>query len=221
MDRPDAAAGDSAHMTMLTRRAYDAVASEYAAKFAYELDHKPLDRQMLARVGARVGPLGPVCDLGCGPGQTTAYLSKQSVTVCGLDVAHLILVEARRLHPSLSFVQSNMLLLPFADESIAGVVAFYAIVHFSREELLRALREMARVLKADGLALLAFHIGDETIHVDEFLGKRVSMDFVFFPTDEIVNAIRSAGMAVEEVVERDPYPEVEYPSRRAYVLACK
>lgn len=208
-------------MTTSTRTAYDAVASEYAAKFAGELDYKPLDREILARFAVRVGSRGPVCDLGCGPGQTTAYLAKQGASVLGLDVSQLTLVEARQLYPRLPFVSGDMLSLPFANESMAGAVAFYAIVHFSREELARALAEMARVLGPDGLALLAFHIGDETIHVDEFLGKPVSMDFVFFPTDEVVGAIRSTGMAVEEVLEREPYPEVEYQSRRAYVLARK
>jgi hypothetical protein len=29
------------------------------------------------------------------------------------------------------------------------------------------------------------------------------------------------GFVVEEVVEREPYPNVEYPSRRAYVFARK
>jgi hypothetical protein len=33
--------------------------------------------------------------------------------------------------------------------------------------------------------------------------------------------LRSAGFDVREVIERDPYPEVEHPSRRAYIFARK
>jgi hypothetical protein len=33
--------------------------------------------------------------------------------------------------------------------------------------------------------------------------------------------LRTAGFEVEEVVERDPYPGVEHPSRRAYHFARK
>jgi len=29
----------------------------------------------------------------------------------------------------------------------------------------------------------------------------------------------TAGFEIEEVVEREPYPEVEYQSRRAYIFA--
>ena len=200
---------------------YDAVAREYAQTFADELAHKPFDREMLRRFARLVPGRRPVCDLGCGPGQTTACLSELGVTVYGVDISRPLLVEARRLHTQLEFAQGDMLSLPFADGSLGGIVAFYAIVHFSREELAAALGEMARVLHRAGALLLSFHIGDETIHVGEFLGKRVSVDFVFFPTDEVVKAIAQAGMVVAEVVERDPYPEVEYQSRRAYVFARK
>jgi ubiquinone/menaquinone biosynthesis C-methylase UbiE len=32
---------------------------------------------------------------------------------------------------------------------------------------------------------------------------------------------KSAGLVIEEIIEREPYPEVEYQSRRAYILARK
>ena len=34
-------------------------------------------------------------------------------------------------------------------------------------------------------------------------------------------SIREAGFELEEVIERDPYPDVEYQSRRAYIFARK
>lgn len=39
--------------------------------------------------------------------------------------------------------------------------------------------------------------------------------------DEVTDSLRSAGFEVEKVVERDPYPEVEAQTRRAYILAIK
>src|SRR5262245_33995956 len=55
------------------RACYDAVAREYAERFTDELAHKPLDRELLSRFASEVGG-GQVYDLGCGPGQTTAFL---------------------------------------------------------------------------------------------------------------------------------------------------
>ena len=203
------------------RSCYDAVAREYAAQFADELEHKPLDRELLSRFAAEVLGRGAVYDLGCGPGQTTAFLHAQGVNVCGLDLSSDLLREARQKYPNIEFLQGDMLALPLTDASAAGVVAFYAIVHLSPLKLRQALNEMFRILQPAGLLLLTFHIGDGYVHRDEFLGHAVSLDFVFFQPQAVANELTQAGFGAVEVIERDSYPDVEYPSRRAYVFARK
>ncbi len=203
------------------RASYNAVAREYAERFAGELAHKPLDRELLARLAAEIGESGEVGDLGCGPGQTTAFLHACGARVRGLDLAPELLREARQRHPGIPFEVGNMLALPWADGSLAGVVAFYAIVHFGPEELRRALAEMHRVLRPGGRVLLAFHIGTQTVHLEEFLGRRVALDFVFFEPQAVAEELGRAGFVGVEVIERDPYPNVEHPSRRAYLFARK
>jgi SAM-dependent methyltransferase len=203
------------------RTCYDAVASEYAERFDGELAHKPLDREVLSRFASEVKGRGEVYDLGCGSGQTTAFLHGCGVDVRGLDLSANLLCEARQRHPGIEFVQGDMLALPLADDSLAGVVAFYAIVHFSPAGLRQALAQMHRVLRPGGRLLLAFHIGDGSHHVDEFLGHRVSLDFVFFTPRAVMDELAQVGFVGEESIERDPYPSVEYPSRRAYLQARK
>ena len=73
---------------------------------------------------------------------------------------------------------------------------------------------MRRVLQPGGLLLLAFHLGDEIVHLDNLWEQTVSIDFHFFRSDEVADSLRSAGFAVEEIVERDPYAEVEAHTRR-------
>jgi SAM-dependent methyltransferase len=203
------------------RKCYDAVAREYAERFVGELRHKPLDRELLTRLATEVSERGEVCDLGCGPGQTTAYLHSCEVHACGLDISAETLREATRLHPGVVFEQGDMLGLPRADETVAGVVAFYAIVHFSSAQLRRALAEIYRVLQPEGRLLLAFHAGEGAVRVEEFLGRPVTLEFAYFRPADIADELASAGFVKVEVIERDPYPDVEYPSRRAYVFASK
>src|SRR5262245_24571797 len=69
------------------RACYDAVAREYATRFAGELAHKPLDWELLSRFAAEVRGRGDVYDLGCGPGQTTEFLHGCGVSVRGLDIS--------------------------------------------------------------------------------------------------------------------------------------
>jgi ubiquinone/menaquinone biosynthesis C-methylase UbiE len=203
------------------RACYDAVAREYADRFAGELAHKPLDRQCLDRFASEVRGGGLVYDLGCGPGQTTAFLHGHGIQVHGLDLSENLLCEARQRHPGVTFEQGDLLALLLADASLAGVTAFYAIVHLSSAELRRALAEMHRVMRPGGRLLLAFHIGEDSLHVEEFLGHAVALDFVFFTPSVVAGELVRVGFEGVEIIERDPYPEVEYPSRRAYVFARK
>jgi SAM-dependent methyltransferase len=93
-------------------------------------------------------------------------------------------------------------------------------VNLSASSLPAAFREMARVLQPDGLLLLAFHAGEQTLREEELWGRPISMDFFFFQPPAIRQALESAGFAMEALIEREPYaPEIEYQSRRAYIFA--
>jgi SAM-dependent methyltransferase len=200
---------------------YDCVAGEYARRIYGELAHKPLDRQLLDRFAAATAGHGKVCDMGCGPGHVARYLHNAGARAFGLDVSPAMLDQARQLNPGMEFEQGDMLALDLDADSLAGITAFYAIVNLPPTELPGVFREMHRVLQPGGVLLLAFHIGDETRHVTEMWGCAVSLDFHFFPTAEILRQLADAGFAIEETVERDPYPEVEHQTRRAYIFARK
>jgi SAM-dependent methyltransferase len=200
---------------------YDRLADEYARRIFGELAHKPLDRALLDRFAGAVRGRGMVCDLGCGPGQVARYLRECGlVDVCGVDLSPGMIAEARRLTPGIDFRTGDLRALEVPDGAWAGIAAFYSILHVPRgPQLIAALREWRRVLQPDGRVLLSFHIGDEVHHVDELWGRPVSLDFVFFQSDEVRGYLEAAGLAVDEIVERDPYPDVEVATRRAYVFA--
>lgn len=200
---------------------YDTVATEYAAKFCLEHDSKPKDQEILQRFVKDIGRNRPVWDFGCGPGQTARYLKTLGLEVAGMDISEKILEQARILDPGMCFQKGNILDLEFENNSIAGIVAFYAIVHFTRDQLKRAFTEIFRVLKHDGMFLFTYHIGENTIHLDEFLGKRVDTEVMFFTNSGIISGLKACGFENIEIIEREPYPEVEYQSRRAYVFVKK
>ena len=202
-------------------RMYDTVAKEYAETFSGEHEKKPKDTEILHRFSREIGGRRPVWDLGCGPGQTAEFLKKLGVEISGLDLSEKILEQGRAIHPEIHFQKGNILELEFENASVAGAVAFYTIVHFTEEQVGTAFREVFRVLKPGGIFLFTYHIGEETIHLDEFLDKEIDIDFMFFTTEFISGHLKKSGFEKIEVIEREPYPEVEYESRRAYVFAKK
>ncbi|OLC98508.1 MAG: class I SAM-dependent methyltransferase [Acidobacteria bacterium] len=201
---------------------YDRIAEEYTVRIAGELKDKPLDRMLLEGFAARVNGTGRVCDLGCGPGHVARYLHDRGVDIFGVDLSPGMLEQARKLNSNIEFQQGNMLALDVEDGAWAGIIAFYSIVHIPRAEVPQAFREMQRVLKPGGFLFLAFHLGDEVLHEEDCWGHQVSLDLVLFRRKEVERYLMEAGFAVEDSLERDPYPpEVEYQSRRAYILARK
>lgn len=206
-------------MDEAVRRSYDAVAAEYARRIAGELAGKPLDRALLDAFAEQVRALGPVCDLGCGPGHVGGYLAGRGLDVIGIDLSPALIAEARRLFPALRFQVADLLALPLADGALGGVAAFYSLIHLPPGDLPRALAEIRRVLAPRGLLLLGFHAGAETIHLDQWWGQAVSLDFHFLDPAGMRRLLEDAEFTVEATVSRAPYAGVEHPSQRAYLLA--
>ena len=204
---------------MNVRKSYDSAAEAYAEHLADELTQKPLDRHLLNRFAEEVRGRGLVADLGCGPGHVARYLHEQGVSVLGLDLSEQMIQVARRLHPGIEFRVGDMTRLDLSDGALAGVVAFYAIVHFTPAELDAVLSEIRRVLAPGGAALFSFHIGDEVVHVEDLFGATVDLDFRFHVPKDVTDALLRAGLQVREHTEREPYDGAEYPSRRCYLLA--
>lgn len=204
-----------------TQAGYDAVSREYAERFKDEMDDKPFDRDCLDRLAREVGGLGPICDMGCGPGQIARYLHRKGVKSLGVDLSPNMVAEAQRLNPEIHFHQGDMLSLPDEDNVWGGIAAFYCIIHIPREQIVDALCEMKRVLKPGGFLLVTFHIGQEIKHLDEWWEKPVNLDFAFYLPDEMEGWLKEAGFELVETLVREPNPEVEVATQRAYVFARK
>jgi SAM-dependent methyltransferase len=202
-----------------TRESYDELAATYTERIFTELAGKPLDRHLLNRLAEDVRGRGLVADLGCGPGHVARYLHDQGVRMLGIDLSPRMIDSARQRSPDIEFRVGDMRTLDLPDGALAGIVAFYSLIHIGEPEMGATLRELRRVLAPGGLLLVAFHIGEETVHRDELWGHPVSLDFRFLMPSPMVARLIEAGFVVLERVEREPYPEVEHPSRRCYLLA--
>ncbi|HEX3764679.1 MAG TPA: class I SAM-dependent methyltransferase [Kofleriaceae bacterium] len=205
------------------RTGYAPVARAYREQLIDELAGKPLDRAFLDAFAERTRGLagGRTVDVGCGPGQIARYLAGRGAAVEGIDLSPEMIAEAAASHPGLWFRVGDMFALPYGDATVGGIVAFYAIVHLAPDELAGPLGEFHRVLAPGGLAAIAFHIGAETVHVDELFGCTTSLDFRRHQPDAVAAALAAAGFALEARLEREPYPGAEHQTRRCYLLARK
>lgn len=71
------------------RESYDTVADAYAEQVPRPADLDPLSRAVLGMFAetVREAGLGPLADLGCGPGHVTAHLAALGAPVFGVDLS--------------------------------------------------------------------------------------------------------------------------------------
>lgn len=202
-----------------TRAAYDTVAVDYATLLEGELARNPLDRALLGHFAELVLTEGggPVVDVGCGPGRITGHLGALGLDVSGIDLSPGMVAEARRRHPDVDFRVGSLAALDLADASMAGVVAWYSIIHTPPEHLPEVFAELRRVLRPEGLLLLAFQAGDHTVRLEQAYGHEVSYDAHRLDPDRIVALLADAGLRVTVRTERARQDYEKTP--QAFLLA--
>ncbi|GAB3846583.1 class I SAM-dependent methyltransferase [Dactylosporangium cerinum] len=206
-------------------RSYDAVAGRYAAQIGDELDGKPLDRALLGALVAMAGD-GPVADLGCGPGHVTAHLAGLGARVVGVDLSAGMVAVARARRPDLAFAAGDLCRLPFGDAVFGGALVAYAIIHLEPGARGRAFAELHRVVRPGGPVMVSFHTGHlehpgPVMHLSEWWGHEVDLDFRFLDPAEISAELAAAGWAPHARVDRSPLPGLEAPTNRCTLIALR
>jgi ubiquinone/menaquinone biosynthesis C-methylase UbiE len=203
-------------------KCYNATANNYAAERIDELSKKHFDRLLLKEFALANKDKGLCADFGCGPGQTTKFLYDHGVKdIVGIDVSSGMIEVARRHFPKIKFETGDLLKMAYASNYFGSAVAFYAIVHFTYEQVRVAFYEVNRVLKKGGQFLFSFHAGDETVHFDKAGEVDVDIDLFLFPTEQKIELLHETGFKIIDALERHPYKDVEWATKRAYIWTEK
>ncbi|WP_330184244.1 class I SAM-dependent methyltransferase [Nocardia sp. NBC_01503] len=195
----------------VTRESYDELAELYDTTFRQPIQENPFDRAMLDMFAAAVGDAesGLVADLGCGPGRATRYLDELGLNVFGLDLSAEMIDRARAALPHLRFEIGSMEKLELADESLAGIVAWYSIIHTPPHRVPALLSEFARVIRPRGHALIAFQASDEARGIQEY-DHKVAPSYRWAP-DTLAATLEELGFTVTARLSRIALPDERTP----------
>jgi SAM-dependent methyltransferase len=133
-----------------TRDSYDTVAESYAEYTRGLLADLPYVRAALKMFADLVD--GPVVDVGCGPGEVTAYLHGLGMDVFGIDLSPGMIELARRTHPALRFEVGSM--TEPLGVAVAGILAWWSLIHVPDDEVPTVFRHFHDALQPNGLLQL-------------------------------------------------------------------
>ena len=155
-------------------------------------------RDDLGLIERRLGRLrGPVLDLGCGPGHLTGFLHASGCEVTGIDLVPEFIAHARRAHPEVSFEVGTFTDMVRPDASVAGVLAWYSLIHLEPEQLDDALVGIRRLVAPGGVLVVGFFEGP----VCEPFEHKVTTAYRW-PVDEVADRMATAGFVETERSQR-------------------
>jgi len=96
----------------------------------------------------------PILDAGCGLARWVIYLRQRGFDVLGVDYAHGALKQARTEYGDLPLFTADTTRLPVRDGALGGIISLGVVEH-TESGPVPALRELCRVLRAGGVALVS------------------------------------------------------------------
>lgn len=194
------------------RESYDRVADNYVEMGIGRLEAEPWLRAALAAFAESVRGLGPVLDVGCGPGTVTAHLTELGLEASGVDLSPRMVEHARRQYPDLRFSVASATELDLAPGSLGGVLGWWSLFNLPRSALPGVLRTFAEALVPGGQALIGTHVGDGDIpRTEGYGGLPVSWTTHLYRPEALAGLLADAGLDVVAELRLPAQPPGRHP----------
>jgi SAM-dependent methyltransferase len=192
------------------RTSYDRVADNYVGMNLGDFRSHPWLRAAMDGFATSVRGLGPVLDVGCGPGHVTAYLAELGLDVSGVDLSPRMIEHARRLHPDQRFAVASATGLDLERRSLGGILGWWSLFNLPRSVLPSVLESFGRALVPGGHFIIATHMGDGDIERTEaYGGVPVSWTTYLWQSEQLSVLLVAAGL--------EPVAELRLPVSAAGV----
>ncbi len=159
-----------------------------------------------------------ILDIGCGSGWYAEQLLKAEANVTAIDAsARMVELTQKRLHGQGRIIQANLENpLDFLDSETFDIILAPLVIHYV-QDWNALMKELARVLKKNGLFIFSTHQPHETYHLfklDNYFKSQIIEDF--WPTlnvtvkyyhhtfHDLTESLYQAGFLIERMIEPQP-----------------
>lgn len=177
--------------------AYGRRSAEYLDRFGTIASTAEADRALIGAWAS--GIAGRIIDVGCGPGQWTDWLRCAGADIEGVDPTGEFVEAAQRRFPRTSFRPARAEDLGVPDGTVAGILAWYSLIHLEPARIGVALAEFARCLRPGGGLVIGFFTGERLEPFDHAVTTAW-----FWPVDRLTDALERAGFTVTDTQTDTP-----------------
>lgn len=149
-----------------------------------------LDRDLISTWAGKQRD-GQILDVGCGPGHWTNWLHEQGIDIAGVDPTPEFIRHAQESYPDITFSPGRAEQLDVADSGLAGILAWYSLIHTPPDRITDALAEFGRSIEPGGGLLVGFFEGPEVLPFDHAITTAY-----FWPLDLLSRKVEEAGFTV-------------------------
>ena len=185
----------------IVRDSYDRVADNYVHLLATtgmgDITTQPWLQASIDAFAGSVRGLGPVLDVGCGPGTVTAYLHERGFDVSGVDLSPRMIEHAKRLHPECNFAVSSSTELDLEPSSYGGILGWWSLFNLPRDILPSVLAAFHDAVGPGGQVMIATHVGDNDVaRTEAYGGVAVTWTTYQWQPEQLIVLLENAGLRV-------------------------
>ena len=136
-----------------------------------------------------------ILDVGVGNGRSTILLKETfpQSTITGIDISDTAIAQAKQIEmTNLNFERRDVRETGFSDESVDLITAFQT--HFHWQNLEASFMEIRRILKSDGMLLLACEYNKLSYFLPEVQSEEAFRRFLLSVGFELVTSQRKGSM---------------------------
>ena len=143
-----------------------------------------------------------ILDVGVGNGRSTILLKETfpKSTVTGIDISDTAIAQAKQIEMvNLNFERRDVRETGFSDESFDLITAFQT--HFHWQDLEASFMELRRILKSDGMLLLACEYNKLSYFLPEVQSEEAFRRFLLLIGFELITSQRKGSWILYKIVK--------------------
>jgi ubiquinone/menaquinone biosynthesis C-methylase UbiE len=152
---------------------------------------------------------GSILDLGCGPGNVSAYLKikKPHLSITGIDISEEMVAIAREKLSDGQFMVKDICETRFGVQFDCAICAF-AIPYLNLDEAGRVVANIRRSLRDNGIFYISFMDGQRQGYEKTSFTENDELFIYFHPRKAVMHILAEQDLSVTKTFEID-YPEMD------------